>query len=114
MSVKLRVLPFIVLPSPNPDALITGYNPDHAYQEGLAQQMKALQMQQESLAAVAAMTHGAGGLTGASGAQELLNLQAMLYQNPALLQQLLWMNMHQQQQQQQRDQVPQSLNIVPL
>lgn len=74
---------------------------DHAYQEMLTQQMKALQMQQESLASVAAMTHG--GVAG--GTQELLNLQAMVYHNPALLQQILWMNLQQQQQQQQRDQV---------
>jgi hypothetical protein len=63
----------------------------------LAQQMKSLQMQQESLAAVAALTQG--GVAG--GAQELLNLQAMAFQNPAMFQQMLWMSM----QPQQRDQV---------
>lgn len=79
------------------------YNPDHTYQEMLSQQMKSLQMQQDSLAQAAALAHGGGGMAGTP--QDLLNLQAVMYQNPAVMQHLLWMTLQQQQQQQQRDQV---------
>ncbi len=40
------------------------------------------------------MTH-AGGMTGTS-AQDLFNMQAMMYQNPTMMQQLLWMSLQQQ------------------
>ena len=43
---------------------------DQAYQEMLAQQMKSLQMQQESLATVAAMTQGGGVAGGGPGAAQ--------------------------------------------
>ena len=68
---------------------------DHTYHEMIAQQMKMLQLQQESMvaAATAAAATGGGGSVGGVPGHSGLNLQdmSMMYQNPMAMQQFMWM-----------------------